>query len=357
MYTELVMTVIDILYEDEEIQKLETDKGSKRALLYKSISMRANKLDRILVNTTATELNLGTGGWDIVRAHLSEIHHSIREDDGHIMKARYTPIQHSVLAVESPESPYHDHFKKACTLEGQSVWLAELHSMVPLFFYLLHDQFPEKKCCVIFDDQAALPLQMSDQHRLLQQEEAFTSITVGQAFGGDYEATTIASALQFANDVLKSDVILISVGPGVVGTGTQYGFSGMIQAEWSHMISALNGNPIWIPRVSFADQRSRHIGISHHTLTPLCRFTFKPAHLYLPKMNDEQGNHIKRQLEEYHPFSTQHHIVFSEREVDKLVIRAIDRALLPIQTMGRKYEDDPLFFCAVAEALLAGSEQ
>ena len=359
MYKEVKANVVDIHFEDEEIQQLIIDNGVGRALLYKRMTESVKVGDQVVVNTTAAELNLGTGGWDIVR-HV--IHHKVEYDwgtgdnRGHIIKARYTPIQHSVLTVEEQKSVYHHYFTKPFSLAGRPVLLAELHSMVPLIFYLMKEMKKDVRCCVIFDDQAALPLMISEQLRQLHTEEQFTSITVGQAFGGNYEAVTIASALQCATMIDKADVIVISVGPGVVGTGTCFGFTGMAQSHWSHIVSALYGVPIWIPRMSFADRRNRHYGISHHTLTPLSQFTFKKAVVPIPFMKEQQRAIVEQQLEKQ-SFQVIHDIHFADQDsVSPVMKYALKRAPLPIQTMGRKFEDDPVFFLAVAEALRVGLE-
>ncbi|MFC0558216.1 DUF3866 family protein [Halalkalibacter alkalisediminis] len=355
MYKQMVTKVIDIQFENEKIQKLKTDKGSKRAILYKCLSPSVEVGADVVVNVTATDLQLGTGGWDIVREVIPVKNWSDEAVQGHIMKLRYTPIQHSVMAIESQESEYHHLFTKSFTLKGSPVWLAELHSMVPLFYFVSQEIKSGSRCCVIFDDQAGLALAMSDQLRALHQQGRFHSITVGQAFGGEFEAVTIASALQFAKNTLEADFIVISVGPGVVGTGTRFGFSGMIMSHWSHTISALEGVPIWIPRLSFADSRQRHSGLSHHTLTPLCQFTFKEAVLPIPYLEEKNRQKLMEQLESYRPYHVEHQIHFSlEDYVTEMVTHALKRARLPIQTMGRKYEDDPLFFCAVAEAIRVG---
>ncbi|WP_332691287.1 DUF3866 family protein [Halalkalibacter lacteus] len=357
MYKQLKTMVLEIIYEDYDIQKVVTDKGAKRAILYKQITPSAKVGNYILVNATATELQLGTGGWDIVCSLLQGNDWISEDSKGHIIKARYTPIQHSVMAVEAQESTYHEHFTKPFSLSGKPIWLAELHSMVPLFYYVSQEIQAKSRCCIIFDDQASLPLRLSDQLRVLEKEEGFYSITVGQAFGGQFEAITVASALQFAEKILHADFILISVGPGVVGSGTCYGFSGMVLSNWSHVVSALEGIPVWIPRLSFVESRTRHFGISHHTMTPFSQFTFRRAMLPFPYLVDQQRQKIEEQLDAYRPFQTEHSIHFaSEDRASKLIEQALKKATMPIQTMGRKYEADPLFFCAVAEAVKFGLE-
>lgn len=351
MYREEKALVLKVTYENENIQHLITDRGAKRALLYKQLTKRATVGDYVIVNTTATALQLGTGGWDIVRYVLTEDEDVTLRGDGHIMKVRYTPVQHSVLAVEEKDSPYHDTFKRRFSLRHRHVLLAELHSMVPLIFYIAVQMKKDVRCCVIFDDQASLALAMSRHLNELHKNPSFTSVTVGQAFGGQFEAVTVASALQFAEQIVQPDLIAISVGPGVVGTGTVYGFSGMAMANWSHTVSALDGVPVWIPRLSFAEKRERHYGLSHHTLTPLSQFTFKKAILPFPYLNKEQLRRIKDQLKSV-PFQTEHDFRFATtNDVATFVEQALKSAPFPIETMGRGFHEDPVFFFAVAEAV------
>src|SRR5260221_350865 len=61
--------------------------------------------DRVLLNTVAVEMGLGTGGLDFVVSAPSR-QESV-PPPGHILKLRYTPLQTPVLAVESPESQHH----------------------------------------------------------------------------------------------------------------------------------------------------------------------------------------------------------------------------------------------------------
>src|SRR5829696_7330772 len=86
--------------------------------------------DRVVLNTTAVALGLGTGGFHVVMARDG----GPVEDPGpgHVIKARYTPSQVRVLAVEEEASP-HRAAVAACTdLGGLPVVCAELHSMVPV---------------------------------------------------------------------------------------------------------------------------------------------------------------------------------------------------------------------------------
>ena len=62
------------------------------------------------MNTTATELSLGTGGFDFVVLNLSSNNNTLN-GEGHIMKLRYTPFQFKTLSVEEQQSQYHDDIK------------------------------------------------------------------------------------------------------------------------------------------------------------------------------------------------------------------------------------------------------
>lgn len=354
MYTEKVMTVLQILYEDEVVQQLKTDGGNRRALLYKQMTSRAKVGSTIIVNTTASTLRLGTGGWDIVRyvhpsSHFSS-QHIQTGSSGHIMKARYTPIQHSVMTLEEEGSPDHSFFNEPFTLQ-QPVILAELHSMVPIIYYVAQQLRAGISCYVIFDDQASLSLLVSEHVRSLQKEKYFTSITVGQSFGGMYEAVNVASALQWAAGKKRADLLIVSVGPGVIGTGTTYGFSSLALSSWSHIVSGLGGLPVWVPRLSFFDERKRHYGISHHTLTALAQFTFQQAIIPLPFLSKQKRAYVKMQLKQK-KWRCAHTFCFAkENHIAPIVQRALTQSPLPIQSMGRTYADDPHFFHAVAETV------
>lgn len=88
---------------------------------------------------------------------------------------------------------------------------------------------------------------------------------------------------------VKTDVVIVAMGPGIVGTGTKYGFSGVEQAHIIDATNKLGGKPVLIPRIGFNDKRQRHQGISHHTITVLelcnssCVLTF-------PTMEEEKKN-------------------------------------------------------------------
>ncbi|WNF37918.1 DUF3866 family protein [Bacillaceae bacterium IKA-2] len=350
MYIEKKVKVEEILYEDGEIQLLKTTASAQKALLYLAITSRAKKNDEIIVNATSTELKLGTGGMDIVISVLGSLPKQELSPNGHIIKARYLPQQHSVQAVESQESQYHQLFKQTSfSLNEKKILIGELHSMIPICFWGMDFLKKEGKMVVIISDEASIPLSLSDHVRALKRDQRFITITIGQAFGGTYEAINLPTALQFATKILNGDVILITLGPGVVGTHTRFGFSGIEQASWANMVGSLGGIPVWIPRLSEADSRERHRGISHHTLTPLKTFTYPKCVVPLPVISGPLESKINMQAEE---LNLQHHINWVDKEpLEVLVEHCLRNNPLPIKTMGREYQDDRLFFLGVAAAL------
>ncbi|KMK76096.1 DUF3866 family protein [Alkalihalobacillus pseudalcaliphilus] len=351
MYHQALVKVVSVLFEDHKKQWIITDQFSGRAILYKSVLEPVKAGDDIYVNITAYHLNLGTGGYDIVVSkQISPETVTRNEQGGHIIKLRYTPNQHSVQAIDAQESPYHTLFEKDFSLEGKKVLLAELHSMVPLIWSFARQLNEQLKITFIFDEQAALALPISKHLERLEKEKGFHSITIGQAFGGEYEATTLQNALQFADQYLRSDLIVVSVGPGVVGTGTKYGFSGIHLANWANIIGALQGVPVWVPRISFADKRERQRGVSHHTRTALMEFTYAKSILPLPYLQQDRMQLIKQQLAHAKSL-TEHTVIISTKKANFEHIRkAVTIFEDEITTMNRSFAEDPDYFCGVFEA-------
>ncbi|PYZ98513.1 hypothetical protein CR205_07975 [Alteribacter lacisalsi] len=347
----ITVTVIGIISEDSRVQWLATDGGSGAAVLYRDLYPGAKAGDRLRVNITAGLLGLGTGGADFVTGieHAEET--AAGDDSGHIMKCRYLPVQHSVLTVESPE--YRDGcvvYEKELDLGGKRILLCELHSMLPVVWELYRNVVPEGKLLAVIDDQASLGLPFSRHLSRLHKEEDFISVSIGQAFGGKFEAVNLLTALQFACTNYPEALLVITVGPGVTGTGTRYGFSGIVQSSWANMIGKKGGCPVWTPRLSQADKRKRHVGLSHHTITALTELTYADSVLPLPA-----GELTDRYLSD--------HTVSMLRSRDGIHVPEVEEtAIIPwvesvlghssdITTMKRGIKKDLLFFTGVGTAV------
>jgi Protein of unknown function (DUF3866) len=82
----------------------------------------------------------------------------------------------------------------------------------------------------------------------------------------------VASALARAS-AAGHEAVVCAVGPGIVGTGSRLGHGGVAAAAAATFAHALGGSPVLAVRVSTADERERHRGVSHHTraVVELCR--------------------------------------------------------------------------------------
>lgn len=193
-------------------------------------------------------------------------------------------------------------------------------------------------------DSAALPLHLSDTIYRLQKNKLLNgTVTCGHAFGGDLETVNLYTALIAAREELKAEIILITPGPGVVGTGTFYGFSGIELGEHIARVGKLQGLPIVIPRLSFADSRARHYGLSHHTLTALDEIASREAFLPLPALDRKKLFFVLQQMQERDLFKKHKVIIIKKR-----LLKILKDVAFELRTMGRKLDDDPAFFAAAA---------
>ena len=219
----------------------------------------------VVLNVTATALGLGTGGVDFVLGTLPPAKGESGAGDEHIIKLRYTPLQHAVAVAE--QQPSGDEPE---SLGGTPVVACLLHSQLAPVAAAAKAKNPSCRVAYVMTDSAALPLAFS--RLVVQLREAGlldTTLTCGQAFGGEHECVTLPSALLAARALGRADLIVVAPGPGNAGTGTRYGFSGIEQAWVLQVTNALGGEAVCCLRASQADPRPRHQGVSHHSHTVL----------------------------------------------------------------------------------------
>ncbi|MGG1443872.1 DUF3866 domain-containing protein [Brevibacillus laterosporus] len=329
-----------------EVVVQRADGKKQRAIYYgQNEDLRVGQL--VLLNVTATHLELGTGGTDFIMAlepFCNRQHSPLQY--GHIMKMRYTPWQMAVDTLEEQASPYHGLFaQEELSLAGSFVLVAELHSMLPALCIRLKELMPEARIVYIMTDHTALPISLSRHvHWLVSNKYVHATVTTGQAFGGDGECVNTVTGLLAAKHVYQADWIICTPGPGGVGTGTPYGFTGLQLADVLHHVDILGGVPFFLPRISFVDKRERHHGMSHHTTTLLRQFVLRPVILPIPLFEDERDSSIEKQVEQ--SSLSQKHIVLRQKagtvgEIDKLYKR---HHLEKLSSMGRNWEEDPTPF-------------
>ena len=253
--------VAELLAERSGLQRVRLDDGRRAYVLTQLIGPVALG-DRVVVNSTAVDLGLGTGGWDVVHWNLSRDEWG-EPSPGHVMKLRYTSLQ-----VDTGVAEEVDGFAPPDDLGGTPVVACALHSQVACVAVAFKHLAPERRLAYVMTDSAALPLALSDLVFDLRDKGLLDrTVTAGQAFGGEQEAVNVPSALLVA--AAEADAIVVGPGPGVVGTGTRLGFSPLEVASVVDAVAALGGTPIVAVRWSDADPRERHRGTSHHTTTAL----------------------------------------------------------------------------------------
>ena len=323
---------------------VETGNGEVSALGYDALVGVAEVGDRVLLNVTALELGLGTGGYALVVAlpdRLPDDH----DDAGHIVKARYTPLQATVLAADEQSSPHHELLRDADSIDGMPVVVADLHSALTPVIAGMREVDASLRVVYVMSDGGALPLWFSRTVPALRESGwLHATVTVGQAFGGDVEAVTLHTGLLAARHVLEADVAVVTQGPGNLGTGTRWGFSGVATGEAVNAVNVLSGRAVAALRVSAVDERSRHRGLSHHSLTALGRVALTSADVAVPIFRDEFGARIRDACA---PLADRHRLV--DVPTDGL-LDALRRAPVTLSTMGRGVDEDPAYFLAAAAA-------
>ncbi len=169
-------------------------------------------------------------------------------------------------------------------------------------------------------------------------------MTVGQSFGGDLEAVTLHTGLLAARHVLAADVAVVAQGPGNLGTGTRWGFSGVACGEAVNAAAVLGGRPVGSLRVSEADPRERHHGVSHHSLTSYGRVALARADVVVPALPGPFGVRVAAQAA---ALAGRHTLVTVSTEGLAEVLRDCP---VRLSTMGRGLDEDLAYFLAAAAA-------
>ena len=335
---------------------VEVDGRQEMAICYPDLSGPVAPGDEVLLNTTAVDLDLGTGGVHFVICNLSRPVEDTMPSPGHIMKLRYTPLQEAVLSVEEDDNPDQKRIQEFESLDGMPVICCELHSQIApaaAAFKALTEH--KGRIAYIMTDGAALPIGLSRLVAELKEKELLdATITCGQAIGGDIEAINLYTALIAAKEVALADAVIVCQGPGNAGTGSKYGFSGIQQVAAIQAADSLEGRAIVVFRISFADSRERHRGISHHTFTVLELVPPWTQHLMvLPELPWEKAMFVGRQLKREAPSRVGRELDTMDGEVG---LAELARKGVQVTTMGRSVEQDREFFLAASAGGVVAAE-
>ena len=175
-------------------------------------------------------------------------------------------------------------------------------------------------------------------------------VTAGPAYGGEHEAISLVGALDAAARRLGWEAIVCGPGPGILGSATSYGHGGLAALDSAHAALALGLPTLLSPRLSGADPRPRHRGLSHHTASVL-ELLLASVRIPVPEIELEgwpTGGEgldeidLPSVLDALHEACDDRHDV----AVEPVDLEAYAASGLSARTMGRTIAQDPLFFAA-----------
>ena len=289
---------------------------------------RAEAGDEVIVNVQALDLGLGSGGCDIVHANLTRGLAGGDAGGARVMKLNYTSLQHAVAPVED---------ERLRLPLRRPVAVLALHGQLAAVTCAFAQAAPSARLGYVQTEGGALPGSHSQTVRALRERGLLAGhLTAGAAFGGEREAITTAGALHHGLRAPGWDAAVCGPGPGIVGSSSALGHGGMQALDSAHVALALGCRTLVVARMSSGDERERHRGISHHTLTVL-DLLLEPVTVALPAgprtplpLDAERSARFTR-----HDWRT--------AQVDLPGFAACG---VPAATMGRGLTEDPLFFAA-----------
>ncbi len=307
--------------------------------------------DDVIVNTEALDLELGSGGFDVVHANLTRgLQATPGSSAKHVMKLNYSSLQHAVEPVET-RAGAHGRGRVS-----PPVLVLPLHGHLAPAAWAAERARPGLKVGYVQTAGGALPGSLSrDVVELRERGLLAGHVTAGPAYGGEHEAISTVGALDAAAHGLGWDAVICAPGPGILGSATDYGHGGMAALDSAHAALALGLTTVLSPRISSADPRPRHRGLSHHTASVL-ELLLGPVRVAVPELEfagwptGDQGPgevDMPSVLDALHAVCDDRHDVV----VEPVDLDAYASSGLPARTMGRAIADDPLFFAA---ALAAG---
>ena len=280
--------------------------------------------DEVLVNVAALDLGLGSGGFDVVHANLTRGLDGGAEGEAHVMKLNYSSLQHPVEPVERGVGEGDAEAARRTV----PVLVLPLHGHLAPAAWAAAQASPGLAVGYVQSGGGALPGSLSrDVAELRERGLLRGHITAAPAYGGEHEALSMVGALDAAATALGWEAILVGPGPGIIGSETELGHGGMAALDNAHAALSLGMLTLISPRLSGADPRERHRGLSHHTRTVL-DLLLAPVTVVFP-----EG--------EATDIDDRHHI--EEAQAD---LAAYAASGLPTTTMGRKLSEDPLFFAS-----------
>jgi uncharacterized protein DUF3866 len=328
----------------EDPLTVEVDGEQRAAWADETLLGEMQKGDEVVVNVAALDLGLGSGGFDVVHVNLTRGLSASGESREHVIKLNYTSLQHPVEPVELPVRLMRPTGTKSAPEQAgkaMPVLVLPLHGHLAPAAWAASQVMSGLKVGYVQTAGGALPGSLSRDIVALRERGLLCGhITAAASYGGEHEALSVVGALEAATDRFGWDAALVGPGPGIIGSETRLGHGGMAALDSAHAALALGLPTVLSPRLSTADPRERHRGVSHHTLTVMAML-LGGVEVPVPAGNPEVVARLAEAAGERHELR--------EIQVD---LQAYAAAGLPRRTMGRDIDEDPLFFAA---ALAAGA--
>ncbi len=319
--------VLSVSEDLAEIELLEGPLAGETVpgVFYRDLGVPPARGEEVVANTLGMEMALGTGGVAVIVPSPNGSARAPANDD-HFVKLPYTPMQFPASPAPQAES-----------LDGVPIVVLPLHSHLAPACCAASALHPGCRVAFVWQEGGALPVAFSNAVRELGAKGLLHAVvSCGDCFGGDLEAVNVYSGLLAAAEV--GDLVLVGIGPGVLGTGTHAGHGGMSAAVAANAALSLGGEPVLAPRISMSDPRGRHAGLSHHTRSVLaatlggCRVAFPLGNAAEVSGADLPMRHTYARV----PYGA----------------GGLDRRFgVTFESMGRAYEDDRAFFDAAAAAV------
>jgi Protein of unknown function (DUF3866) len=312
--------------------------------------------DEVVVNVAALDLDLGSGGFDIVHVNLTSGLDGGGVEGEHAMKLNYTPLQHPVAPVETTRGRRDDmpanRREIGPSAAVRPVLVLPLHGHLAPAAWAVAQAEPRLRVGYVQTAGGALPGSFSrDVVKLRERGLLCGHITAAPAYGGGHEALSTVGAIDAAVNRLGWDAVLAGPGPGIIGSETEYGHGGVEAANSAHAALSLRLRTLISPRLSSSDPRERHVGLSHHTYTVL-EMLLAAVEVAAPELGADGIADAGDALEELRGACGDRHRL-SPAAAD---LEGYAASGLPARTMGRSLQEDPLFFAAplAAGTVLAG---
>jgi hypothetical protein len=347
----------NLAHAAEQELVVELDDGTRRpAIADVSLHGLCQVADEVIVNVQALDLGLGSGGFDILHVNLTRGLGGEGSPGAHVMKLNYSSLQHAVEPVEGE------------TLDlpiERPVAVLGLHGQLAAVAFAFSEQHPDARLGFVQTPGGALPGSRSRTVAMLRERGLLAGhVTAGASYGGESEAVTTAGAIHHGIRTLGWDAVVCGPGPGLVGSRSPLGHGGLYALDSAHAALALGAPTLLVARMSSADARPRHRGVSHHTLTVL-DLLLEPVTVALPAgIRSPVGADLRATLGSVYGSPTAGGLPQLALDVDRptgrdpasltrhdwrrapIDLPAYLQSGLPAVTMGRGLVEDPLFFAA-----------